>query len=406
MTDRQKVELLAPAGNFEKLEIAIHYGADAVYLGGKEFSLRSFSGNFSRDEIREAVTTAHRSNVKVYVTCNVYPRNVERPAIIDFLEFLGKTEPDAVIIADMGIFSLARTHIPHIPIHISTQANTTHIESALFWQNIGARRINIARELPLAEIREIASTVDVEIESFVHGAMCIAYSGRCLLSGYLANRDGNRGMCAQSCRWRYAVVEETRPGNYMPLMEDDRGAYIFSSRDLCMIEHINDMMAAGISSFKIEGRMKSIHYLSAVVNAYRRAIDAFYENPFSFTVPEEWVRELSAVDRRGFCTGFYFGDPAEVLPDYASGPKPEKHLFLGKVIGLSPWGVFVDVRNRLEQNSAVEVLSRGISPQKDMVIEIRDTFGLTIPTAHPGARVSVKLKNNYAKNDIVRKLIS
>lgn len=404
MTHRQKVELLAPAGNFEKLEIAIHYGADAVYLGGKEFSLRNFSGNFSRNELREAVTTAHHSNVKVYVTCNVYPRNVERPAIIDFLEFLGKTEPDALIVADAGIFSLARTLIPRIPIHISTQANTTHIDSALFWQTLGASRINIARELPLSEIREIASTVDVEIESFVHGSMCIAYSGRCLLSGYLANRDGNRGMCAQSCRWRYAVVEETRPGNYMPLMEDDRGAYVFSSKDLCMIGHINDMMAAGISSFKIEGRMKSIHYLAAVVNAYRRAIDAVYEKSFSSTMPEEWARELSAVDRRGFSTGFYLGNPAEVLPDYAAGPKPEKHLFLGKVLGLSPWGVFVEVRNRLEQGTAVEILVRSLPPQKDKVMEIRDASGLTIPTAHPGAKVSVTLKNNYAKNDIVRKL--
>jgi U32 family peptidase len=405
MTHHPKVELLAPAGNFEKLEIAIHYGADAVYLGGKEFSLRNFSGNFSRDEIREAVKIAHHSHVKVYVTCNVYPRNSERRAIIDFLEYLGQIEPDAVIVADVGIFALARAHIPNIPIHVSTQANTTHIESALFWQTLGASRVNIARELPLAEIREIASAVDVQIESFIHGAMCIAYSGRCLLSGYLAGRDGNRGMCAQACRWRYAVIEETRPDKAMPLFEDDRGTYIFSSKDLCMIGHIGEMIEAGISSFKIEGRMKGIHYLSSVVNVYRRAIDAFYENPASHEAARESIQELSVINHRGFCTGFYFGDPDQALPEFTFMPRSEKHLFLGKVVGPSPWGVFVDVRNRLEQNTAVEILSKGRPPQKDRILEIRDEFGTISSVAQPNARVSVKLQNNSAKNDIIRKLV-
>jgi putative protease len=376
-----------------------------VYLGGKEFSLRSFSGNFSRDEIREAIQTAHRSNVRVYVTCNIYPRNAERAAIIDFLEFLGKIEPDAVIIADMGIFALARNHIPHIPVHISTQANTTHSESALFWKSLGASRINLARELRLTEIREIANAVDIEIECFVHGAMCIAYSGRCLLSSYLAGRDGNRGMCAQACRWQYAVAEETRPGQPMPISEDDRGTYIFSSKDLCMIEHIGDMIAAGISSFKIEGRMKGIHYLSTVVNSYRRGIDAFYENPSSHGVSEDLIREISAVNHRGYCAGFYFGDPDRILPKFTLMPLPEKHLFLGKVAGPSPWGVFVDVRNRITQDTAVVVLSRGRPPQNDRILEMRDEFGATTPVAHPNARVSVKFNNAYAQHDILRKLI-
>ncbi|MBW2201393.1 MAG: U32 family peptidase, partial [Deltaproteobacteria bacterium] len=313
----QKVELLAPAGDFEKLEIAIHYGADAVYLGGKNFSLRNFSGNFTEQELRKAISVAHQSNVKVYVACNIYPRSCELQAISDYLVFLGKIEPDAIIIADPGIVNLAQKKISHIPVHLSTQANTTHIQSVLFWQNLGVKRINIARELSLEEIREIASHSDVEIEAFVHGAMCIAYSGRCLLSGYMANRDSNRGMCAHPCRWRYAVVEELRPGQYLPLTEDDRGSYIFSSKDLCMIGHIPDMIRAGICALKIEGRMKGIHYLAAVVKAYREAIDAYYNHSEAYVVTEEWTKELSSINHRGYCTGFYFGNPDQVLPNYS-----------------------------------------------------------------------------------------
>jgi len=402
----QKVELLAPAGDFEKLEIAIHYGADAVYLGGKNFSLRNFSGNFTEQELRKAISVAHQSNVKVYVACNIYPRSCELPAISDHLVFLGKIEPDAIIIADPGIVNLAKEKISHIPVHLSTQANTTHIQSVLFWQNLGVKRINIARELSLEEIREIASHSDVEIEAFVHGAMCIAYSGRCLLSGYMANRDSNRGMCAHPCRWRYAVVEELRPGQYLPLTEDDRGSYIFSSKDLCMIGHIPDMIRAGICALKIEGRMKGIHYLAAVVKAYREAIDAYYNHSEAYVVTEEWTKELSSINHRGYCTGFYFGNPDQVLPNYSSSMLLTEYLFVGKILrSAGEKHFFVDVRNKINKNDSVEILRKNGPAQQDTVLDITGLDGAPLSVVQPGNRVLLKLENDYAVNDIIRKKI-
>jgi putative protease len=251
----KKIELLVPAGDFEKLEIAMHYGADAVYLAGKNFSLRNFSGNFTDRELGEAISLARSKNVKVYVACNAFARNSQLTDITDFLLTMEKLNPDGIIIADPGVIHLAGKICPRIPIHLSTQANTTNLQSALFWQEQGVKRINVARELPLADIQEIAAQNLLEVEVFVHGAMCIAYSGRCLLSNYMASRDANQGMCAHPCRWKYAVVEEQRPDQYMPIAEDDRGAYIFSSRDLCMISHIPELVRANITSLKIEGRM-------------------------------------------------------------------------------------------------------------------------------------------------------
>ena len=245
--DKKKVELLAPAGNFEKLEIAVHYGADAVYLAGKTFSLRNFSDNFTIDELQQAVAFARRQGVKVYVTCNIYPRNHEQKELIDYLNMLGDIGPDALIVTDPGTIMMASKTIPHIPLHLSTQANTTNYQSALFWQQLGIKRINAARELSLKEINEIVRHSHLEIEAFVHGAMCISYSGRCLLSNFMANRDSNHGECAHPCRWKYAVVEEFRPGHYLPIEEDHRGSYIFNSKDLCLIEHIPEMVASGVA---------------------------------------------------------------------------------------------------------------------------------------------------------------
>ena len=400
----KKVELLAPAGNFEKLEIAVHYGADAVYLAGKDFSLRNLSGNFSLKELKKAIAFCRKNKVKAYVACNIFARNSELGAISEYLSFIGEMSPDAVILADPGIFNLASKTIPHIPVHISTQANTTNIESVLFWQNLGAKRINIARELTLTEIREITLHTDIEIEAFVHGAMCIAYSGRCLLSNYLAKRDSNRGMCAHACRWKYYVVEETRPGINLPIEEDERGTYILSSKDLCMIELLPSMIKAGICSLKIEGRMKSIHYLATVVKTYREAIDEYYKAPDNYFVKKKWTDELSGINNRGYSTGFYLGDKNETLPECAQTHIYNEPLFVGKIISSSESGnVFADIRNRICKLDSVEIITRKGSNKKDAVLAITDEYGAQMERAHPGTRAVLQMKNNYSANDIIRK---
>ncbi|MBW2366874.1 MAG: U32 family peptidase, partial [Deltaproteobacteria bacterium] len=311
----KRVELLAPAGSFEKLEIAVHYGADAVYLAGKDFSLRNFSGNFTLDELFQAVKFARKRNVKVYVACNTFPRNHEQRAIAEYLDQLEKIDPDALIIADPGVLREAGSRLPHVPIHLSTQANTTNYASARFWESMGVSRVNVARELPLREIKEIADRCRCEIEAFIHGAMCISVSGRCLLSSFMTQRDSNRGMCSHPCRWQYAVVEQRRPEKYFPVAEDTHGTYVFNSQDLCMLSHIPEMVAAGIDSLKIEGRMKSVHYVAATVKTYREAIDAFYDNPQTYQVDKRWVAELSGISHRLYCTGFYFEDPEQISPN-------------------------------------------------------------------------------------------
>jgi putative protease len=399
------VELLAPAGNFEKLEIAIHYGADAVYLAGKQFSLRNFSDNFTLDELSRAIELAHAHHVKVYVACNSFVRNTDIPGIIDLLLAIGKAMPDGIIIADPGVLKLALEHAPNIPLHLSTQANTTNIQSTLFWKSLGIKRINVARELPLSDIRQISKESGLEIEAFVHGAMCIAYSGRCLLSNYLTGRDANQGMCTHPCRWRYTVMEETRPDVHLPLMEDDNGSYVFSSKDLCMIDHIPEMIQSGISSLKIEGRMKSIHYLATTIKAYREALDAFYLDPEKYSVKEDWWRrELALINHRGYCTGFYFGDPHQVAPNYAKSHTFEGHLFLGKIETSEKDGLHeVNVRNKLESGSPVEVLTHQGPAIQDRIIELLNQQGESMRFAHPGTRAGVRLEKQYAPNDIIRK---
>ena len=342
----KNIELLAPAGNFEKLEIAIHYGADAVYLSGKDFSLRNFSGNFDLEELRDAVAYAHGRGVKVYVACNIYSRNHEQQPIREFISSLRDIKPDAIIISDPGTLMTARDMIPEIPIHLSTQANTTNFNAAIFWKRNGVRRINVARELSLEEIKLLSSKSLMEIEAFVHGAMCISYSGRCLLSSYLANRDGNRGVCCQPCRFEYAVVEALRPGAYYPVIEDERGTYIFNSKDLCMIAHLPQMLSAGITALKIEGRMKGIHYLATVVKAYRAAIDAYLDSPAAYEVRPEWMESLAKISNRGYCTGFFLGEPDQLLPNYA-GSRMEDQNFIAKAIDkIDPSLTQVDVRNK------------------------------------------------------------
>ncbi len=399
----QKVELLAPAGNFEKLEIAVNYGANAVYLAGKNFSLRNFSGNFSHAELKQAVKLAHAVNVKVYIACNIYSRNSEQKAVAEHLQELGAIGPDALIIADPGIFMQARQLVPEIPVHLSTQANTTNYNSVLFWEQLGVKRINAARELSLKEIYEISMHSTAEVEAFVHGAMCISYSGRCLLSSFMALRDSNRGLCAHPCRWRYSVVEELRPGKYMPIAEDKRGTYIFNSSDLCMIEHIPEMINAGITSLKIEGRMKGINYLATTVKVYREAIDRYYADPDAYQVDEEWLKELAFINNRGYCTGFYFNDPEQILPNYERHQKP-KHCFAAKVInGDSEKYVNIEVRNKIFKGDAISILRKKGPAVSDRIEDIIDGNGKSQPFAQPGSIMKILVNGKYSENDLIRK---
>ncbi len=406
MEKERKTELLAPAGNFEKLEIAIHYGADAVYIGGKDFSLRNFSGNFSLGEMRKAVRFSHEHDVKVYVACNIYPRNHELAAIRAYLAALGEIRPDGVIVADPGIFTEARRIIPDIPLHLSTQANTTNYRSALFWQNAGAKRINMARELSLEDIKEIAERTSVEIEVFVHGSVCISYSGRCLLSSFMAQRESNRGRCCHPCRFSYAVMEETRPGQYFPIAEDERGTYVFNSKDLCMIEHIPDMIRAGIRAFKIEGRMKGINYVASAVRVYREAIDAYHANPETYFVRKEWREELAKINYRDYCTGFYLGDPDQLVPNYAqSNYAGTGCRLVGKVIGAAgPKSVRMNVRNRLSTGDVVEVIKRKGPARRDKIAEMIDAGGSSVTVAQPNSVVMVTLETECSVNDLIRKV--
>jgi len=405
MAKNKKVELLAPAGNPEKLEIAIHYGADAVYLAGKDFSLRNFSGNFTYDELQSAVKYAHKTDVKVYVACNIYSRNFEQKAVTDYLKYIAKIGADAVIISDPGILMEAQSVIPEVPVHLSTQANTTNYKSVLFWEKLGVKRINVARELSLKEINEIALQSALKVEAFVHGAMCISYSGRCLLSSFMANRDSNRGMCTHPCRWKYAVVEELRPDKYYPLTEDNRGSYIFNSSDLCMIEHIRKMIESGIDSLKIEGRMKSINYLASTVKVYREAIDSYYASPEDYETKTRWIEELVSINNRGYCTGFYFGDPDQIVPNYTKNTPSGAHLFIGKVIERARRCLAsIEVRNKIFKGDDVEVLGRKGPVVKDKIIDIFDTDGQSLPFAQPGSRVTALLNNECFPNDLIRRI--
>jgi U32 family peptidase len=404
-----KIELLAPAGNFEKLEIAIHYGADAVYLSGPDFSLRNFAGNFSMEELYRGVLLAHLHHVKVYVTCNIYPRNFEESAITGYLRQIGEIQPDAVIIADPGILMEARRIIPHIPVHLSTQANTTSRLSARFWETLGVTRINVARELSLDEIKQIADATAIEIEAFVHGAMCISHSGRCLLSSFMANRDANRGMCTHPCRWNYFLVEETRPGQYMPVCEDSRGSYIFNSKDLCMIGHIPEMFEAGITSFKIEGRLKGLHYLASVVKTYREAIDAYTALPNAYEVAPYWQKELAGINLRGYCTGFYLDDAGQTVPNYENEKPLQQTLFAGKVLAVidQNW-IRLDVRNKLQKADLIEILPAIALPQTSRITEIIDDHGEPSSFVQPEERAIVGLAPGVecSPNDIVRKILT
>ncbi len=406
----RKVELLAPAGNLEKLKMAILYGADAVYLAGEEFGLRTSSDNFSFEEMKEGVKFAHDRGRKVYLTMNIIPHNEDFNNAEEFLTKAVKTGIDAVIVSDPGVFSLVKKIAPQLDIHISTQANVTNVNTVNFWYNIGASRVVLARELSLKEIREIRDNIpsDMELEAFVHGAMCMSYSGRCLLSNFLTGRNANKGDCAQPCRWKYHLVEEKRPGEYFPIEENENGTFIFNSKDLCMIRHITELIDSGIYSFKIEGRVKSSFYVATVVKAYRDAIDAYYEsksNNTAYQFDEKWYEEVTKVSNRDFTTGFYFGKPNEDAHNYGTSSYLRSYSFIGIVKGYDSENghIIVEQRNKFNSGDRVEVLPPEGNFFEFTVDQMFDGEGNIITSApHPQMEVRIPM-NKLPEHSILRK---
>jgi len=379
----KKPELLAPAGNLEKLKTAVDFGADAVYLGGSKLNLRAFADNFSYEDIIEGLNYAHERGRRVYVTVNVFPHNEDLLGIDEYLKELYSMGVDALIVSDPGIISIAKETVPELELHLSTQANTVNWKSAEFWYNQGIKRIVLARELSMAEISEIKARVPegCELEAFVHGAMCMSYSGRCVLSNYMTGRDSNRGQCAQPCRYKYFLMEEKRPGEYFPIFEDDKGTYILNSKDLCMIGHIPELMASGIDSFKIEGRMKSSYYVASVVKSYRQAIDSYFEGPQGYTMKKEWMDNLLRASHRKYFTGFYFGDKDTQI--FESSSYIRDYDIVGIVRGFDEENgmALIEQRNKVFENDVVEVLrpqGENISVQ---VTDMRDSDGNPIGNA-------------------------
>ena len=386
----QKMELLAPAGNMDKLKMALLYGADAVYLGGKSFGLRAFSDNFSMEEMEEAVRYAHGLGKKVHVTVNIFPHNADLNGLPEYLTSLRDIHVDAVLIADPGIFSLARQIVPDLSIHISTQANVTNWASAKFWHDAGAKRVVMAREVSLKDVKAIHDKVPVELEGFVHGAMCISYSGRCLLSNYFTeNRDSNRGQCVQCCRFKYNVVEEKRPGQYFPVMEDERGTYIFNSKDLCLLPYLPNLYDAGLCSLKIEGRMKSVHYVATVVKVYRQALDAYERDPEHFRVLPEWVEELEKISHRPYTRGFSVSRPTEADQVYSHSSNTQTHEFIGLVRSYDAERklAWIEQRNHFKVGQTVEFLQPKGRLVRCAVSRILDEDGQDLDAARHAQQV-------------------
>lgn len=352
-------ELLIPASSLEVLKTAVIFGADAVYIGGEAFGLRAKAKNFSKKDMEEGIKFAHEHGVKVYVTANILAHNGDLEGAREYFRELGEMNPDALIIADPGMFMLAGEECPHIERHISTQANNTNYETYRFWHKLGATRVVSARELSLEEIKEIRANIpdELEIETFVHGAMCISYSGRCLLSNYFTGRDANQGACTHPCRWKYSIVEETRPGEYMPVYENERGTYIFNSKDLCMIEHIPELLEAGIDSLKIEGRMKTALYVATVARTYRKAIDDYHKDPELYKKNMPWyLEQISNCTYRQFTTGFFFGKPDETTQIYDSNTYVKEYTYLG-IIGEEREGTYsIEQRNKFSVGEKIEVM--------------------------------------------------
>ena len=402
------IELLIPAGSLDILKTAVIYGADAVYLGGEAFGLRAKAKNFTGEEIRRGISFAHARGVRVYITANILAHNEDLDEAEKYFKELKEYGPDALIISDPGIFSIARRMMPDTDIHISTQANNTNYGTYRFWHALGAKRVVSDRELSLKEIREIRVHIpeEMEIESFVHGAMCISYSGRCLLSSFLAGRDANRGACTHPCRWSYHLTEETRPGEYMPVVENERGTFIFNSKDLCMIDHIPEMIEAGIDSFKVEGRMKTALYVAVVTRAYRKAIDDYLQDPVRYQENLQWYREeIDKCTNRQFTTGFYFGKPDESAQIYGSSTYQKNYTYLGTVEEVMQDGrIRIEQKNKFRVGEEIEIMKPDGTNLLVKVQQITDEEGCPMESA-PHARqiLYVDLGAKLELYDILRR---
>lgn len=397
MNDKmKKPELLIPAGGLETLKVAVDYGADAVYIGGSSFGLRARADNFSQEEMIEGVNYAHAAGAKVYVTANIYAHNSDIEGIKKYFSWLGTTDVDAVLISDPGVFTIAREYMPDKEIHISTQANNTNYMTYKFWYDHGVRRVVSARELSLREIKEIREVIpdDMEIEAFIHGAMCISYSGRCLLSNYFTGRDANHGACTHPCRWKYAVVEETRPGEYLPVEEDERGTYIFNSKDLCMVDKLPDLIDAGIASLKVEGRMKTNLYVAVCARTYREAIDDYFksEELYNSKIPH-YLDEISACTMRDFTRGFYYGKPSEEDQIYDNNTYIRNAVYMGLVEEVTEDGyVVLYQKNKFSVGDKLEVMNFDGTNSVCTVSEIINQYGESVDSApHPKEKLKVKL---------------
>ncbi len=400
-------EVLAPAGDMERFISAVDFGADAVYLGGKMYGMRTSSSNFSMDELSSAVKYAHDRNVKVYLTCNTVAHNDEIKDLPDFLVKATECNVDALIISDIGTMMTAKKYAPNIDIHISTQAGITNYVTANAFYELGAKRVVLARELSIEEIREIREKTpkDLDIECFVHGAMCVSFSGRCLLSNYLVGRDSNRGDCAQPCRWKYHLMEETRPGVYFPVEQTEGGTYIMNARDMCMIEHIPELVKAGITSFKIEGRAKSAYYTAVVTNAYKSAVKEFIENPVDDFKVSPWiVEEMRKMSYREYCTGFYFGTPMQNAEIYYEGGYRREWDVVAVAEKTENGRLYAVQRNRFFAGDELEILQPGEKPFKFTVRDLQDEFGVNTESAnHAMMKLSFEFDGEIKPGSIIRK---
>ena len=411
MTDftnkRPAIELLAPAGDMEKLKTAVYYGADAVYFGGEMFSLRAGAGNLSVPEIREAMDFLHARGARGYMTIKIYPHNEHLNLLRNYLMEIKDIPVDAFLVSDPGVMTILKEIIPDAEIHLSTQANTTNYMTARFWASMGVKRIVTAREMSLKEIREMRDQLpdEVEIESFVHGAMCISYSGRCLMSNFMTGRDANMGACTHPCRWKYSIVEEKRPGEYYPIEEDSHGSYIMNSRDLCMMDGIPDLAAAGVSSLKIEGRMKSAYYVATVVSAYRTALDHYLADPDNYQYDPAWFTELCKASHREFTHGFYYNKPSAEDQNYQSSDYIREYSFVGMVKGVEPETGFalVEQRNKFSIGDEIEIFGPGVPFTKEVITEMYNQEGEPVESApHPQQIIKLKLSTPVKENYILR----
>ena len=404
----RRPELLIPASSLEVLKTAVIYGADAVYIGGEAFGLRAKAKNFSLEEMKEGIEFAHAHDVKVYVTANILAHNDDLEGVREYFKELKEIKPDALIIADPGVFQIAKEVCPEIERHVSTQANNTNYATYLFWYGLGAKRVVSARELSIAEIKEIREHIpdDLEIETFIHGAMCISYSGRCLLSNFLVGRDANQGSCTHPCRWKYSIVEESRPGEYMPVYENERGTYIFNSKDLCMIEHMDDILTSGIDSLKIEGRMKTALYVATVARTYRKAIDDYLEDPAKYQANMSWYQEqIAGCTYRKFTTGFFYGKPSEEAQIYDNNTYEKGYTYLGFAEAVDERGyVQITQRNKFTVGEMIEIMKPDGTNLLVPVKAIYDEEGNSVESApHPQQKLFVDLGGEAEVYDILRR---